>query len=519
MFVDILDNMNLKTVIQETDFKIILPLYTKKFASLIKRIAESKNSARVWIDGDCDTDGYLSARQIQIMFDAIGHTNYFITKHNYKRHVVNNVFFKNTLEEENPDYIIILDSSSNARMIMDMCADKHKELIIIDHHESDLVRSNLPENITVINAVIDSMDTGQVSPLNDLSCGAICSLLVEYVMQTQFHEDYYKLNGEHFICGYITLYSDNCTFSLYNIAYAKMVVNRHYPLPPYVECFYGKYSTLAKYFVSWTFVPRINALIREEEFDLVYDFIFYHDKFMSRFNVDTVKSIHQRSKDYVTELKDSSKVQDYGKFKVARLPNKARARNYTGLVAQRFVSEYNLPCIGIIDADNKYYGSVRAPYDINLLNTFQSACKAEGHPAAFGIEIYKHTYDNTLYMIQNLISDIQFGDSTNKDAIFISMDSFASNSEELHDDLYWMSIYNEFSGKGIPPAYVTLTLNNNHRIYRNDGYTKIRWGAIEIVCFKGYPDKGDKLVMCPRYSNSKMPDLIVETIILGGNYV
>jgi single-stranded DNA-specific DHH superfamily exonuclease len=519
MFVDILNNMNLTQVIQETNFKVILPIGAKKLANIFKHIAESDNSARVWIDGDCDTDGYLSARQIQLVFDAIGHTNYFITKHNYKRHVINEVYFNNVLKEENPDYIIILDSSSNSTDIMDICINKNKELIIIDHHDTYLTRSTLPNNITIINPRIDSNERNQVSPLNDLSCGALCSLLVEFIMQTQFSEDAYKLNGEHFICGYITLYSDSCPFSLYNIAYAKMVVNRRYPLPKYVECLYGKYSVLAKYFVSWTFVPRINAMIREEEFDMVYDFIFYYDKFIKKYSVDVIKNIHKKSKEYVTSLKEDSVLEDYETFKVAHLPNLTRARNYTGLVAQKFVEEYNLPCLGIMEANNIYYGSVRTPYDINLLDSFKFVCKADGHPSAFGIEIDKANYSNILYTIKNLIPPNKLECGINKDAIFLSIDKFASNDRELLNDLKLMGIYNEFSGNGLPPAYITLTLTSNHKIYRNDNYTNIVYGALRIICFNGYPDKGDKLVICPRYSNREIPELIVENIILGGKYV
>lgn len=519
MFLDILNNMNLSPVVQETGFKVILPKGYYKFDDLFKRIVASNNSLKIWIDGDCDPDGYLSARQIQITLEALGHTNYFITKHLYKRHVINSFYFNNVLKKEHPDIVIVLDSSSNSPDIIDICVENDIELLVIDHHDSNVNRALLPDNITIINPVMDSNEEKSVSPLNDLSCGAICSLLIETLMQLTFPQHYYKLNGEHYVCGYITLYSDSCPFSLYNIAYAKMVRDRRYPLPDYVECMTNKYTTFAKYFVTMTFVPKINAMIREEKFDMVYDYIFNFDKFISNYSVEDIIDIHNKSREYVTQLKNSCTFEDHKSFIVAKLKNEVRAGNYTGLVAQRFISDYGKPCLCIIEANNIYQGSVRAPYDIDLLSKFKYICKAGGHPPAFGIEIVKSEYDRVIYTIKSLISEIDFSNPISRDVIFFDVDRFASNDRELLNDLKLIGIYNEFSGKGVPPAYITLTLTHNHRIYRNENYTRINWGSIKITCFKGYPERGDKLIIYPRYSVSELPDLIVENIVMEGNYV
>lgn len=516
MFNEILDKMNLRDLLRETQFKPILPIGARKFSEIVKEIVNNPDQPRVWIDGDCDCDGYLSAREVQLMFDALGFTNYGITCHTYKRHNLNTIFYKNLLDKEKPDYVFVLDSSSNNIELMNISIQRGVKLIIIDHHVSTLNRKTLPDNITVINPMIDSYEMGKESPLNDMACGTIMSLLVEFVMRTQFPKNYYKLNNEHWVCGYITLYSDSCPFNFYNIAYAKMILNSNFSLPPYVDVFKTKYNTLSKKFVSWTFVPRINAMIREEEFELVHEFIFNFNSFIQTHDVQEVFDIHLRSKSFTDKLKEKSELISFPKYKIAFIPDKPRARNYTGLVAQRFVSEYNVPVLGLVRTDDTYQGSVRVPFDVNLLSPFKLVCYAEGHDSAFGIEFPVASYKEITYTLDSILRPIEISDSVSNDTLFLSLDKFSSSDKELLDDLKNISVYNEFCGRGIPSVFVTLTLNRNHSIYRSEKYTRIKWGSLSIISFKGYPAVGDKLIMKPEYSVSNTPDLIVETILIGG---
>lgn len=517
MFNDLLEKMNLSDLLKETQFKPILPIGARKFAEVIKEIVTSNSNPRVWIDGDCDCDGYLSAREMQLLFDCLGFTNYGITCHSYKRHNINTVFYKNLLLTEKPDYVFVLDSSSSNMDLIETSIEAGVKLVIVDHHISTIDRKSLPDSITIINPCIDTYEMGKDSPLNDMACGTVLSLLIEFVMRTMFPQDYYKLNNEHWICGYTTLYSDSCPFNFYNIAYAKMILNSNFHLPAYMEAFKTNYNTLSKKFVSWTFVPRINAMIREEEFALVHEFIFNCSSFLAKNeDISIILETHQRSKEFADSLKEESEVVSFPKYKIAFLPDKPRARNYTGLVAQRFVSEYNMPVIGLIRTDSTYQGSVRVPFDINLLTPFKMVCYAEGHDSAFGIEFDIANYKEITYTLDSILQPIEISDKLSNDTLFISLDKFASTDRELLDDLKNISVYNEFCGRGIPSVYVTLTLNRNHNIYRSDKYTSIKWGSIRITCFKGYPAHGDKLIMKPEYSLSAVPNLIVETIMIGG---
>ena len=80
------------------------------------------------------------------------------------------------------------------------------------------------------------------------------------------------MNGYHLVMGYITLYSDSCEMSLYNASIADAIRGTT-KIPPIVYLFMNKYTTLNRSFISWTMIPRINALFRLDKFNDIYIFI------------------------------------------------------------------------------------------------------------------------------------------------------------------------------------------------------------------------------------------------------
>ena len=113
-----LQERNLTQILYGTTYKTVVPIGGVKFAKQIKDIVENNKS--VYLDEDCDIDGYLSVLSLKSMFDAIGFTNYYIPVHVYKRHGVTVDILRPFINEHKFDYYIVTDSSINNTDVFNM---------------------------------------------------------------------------------------------------------------------------------------------------------------------------------------------------------------------------------------------------------------------------------------------------------------------------------------------------------------------------------------------------------------
>jgi single-stranded DNA-specific DHH superfamily exonuclease len=154
-----------------------------------------------------------------------------------------------------------------------------------------------------------------------------------------------------------------------------------------------------------------------------------------------------------------------------------------------------------------YEGSVRDLYNRNLLDIFKSCIQAEGHGPAFGVKIDKKDIEDNIYILDNLLSEIQ---DNNTGIILLDWSMYNSKDKELLEDIQLMAEYNEYSGQGLPCAYAKLPIKTNMTIKRYPNVTRIYWGNMhELVLFGRYISQGDTAIVSPSYPNR----LIIKNII------
>ncbi len=506
-FYEELNKRQLAQLMFGTPFKKVVPMGGKEFILIIKDIIDNNRS--VYLDEDCDIDGYLSVLTLKTMFDALGHTNYFIPTHVYKRHGVGLDAMKAMLRENKYDYYIITDSSTNATDVFDLfLMHPEAKCICIDHHVSSTDRARYRNtNVLLINPKLDSLEKGQETLLHDMSACGVVSLLVDVAVRKLYPDKYDNLKGAHWVYGYITLYSDSCKFSWYNIAYARRVVESHFPYPPLVDMFMNQYSTLNRTFVSWTLAPRLNALLRAEYFNIAHDVFYNPEKVKSEGTIEFIEKVYQDSKKFVANLAAGAQIVEKENLVVGYLTDTARARNYTGLVASDLSTKYSKPAMVLLHtSQQEYEGSVRDLYSRNLLDTFKTVIHAEGHPPAFGVKIMKDELEDVLYLLNSLLKQIS---SSNEGVILLDWSYYTHRDKALREDMQLMTEYNEYSGQGLPVAYASVPIRSNMVIKHGPKVTRIKWGSdIELLIFGRYISEGDTAIVEPSWPNK----LIVKNI-------
>lgn len=496
-FYEELEKRSLLPLIYNNPFRKVIPKGGKEFVMAIQDIVD--NHRGVYLDEDCDIDGYLSVLSLKSMFDALGHQYYDIPVHVYKRHGLGINVVSQMLNEHKYDYYIITDSSSNNEQLFNLFLSyPDVKCICIDHHKCTIDRDKYNgTNVLIINPKLDTLEKGSEVLTHNLSACAIISLLIECTVKMKYPDKYDNLRGAHWVYGYITLYSDSCPFSWYNVAFAKEVLESRYPYPPIVDLFMDNYSTLNKTFVAWKMNPRLNAVLRSEYFTLAYDIFYNTYAYQKDDLLRSIERIYQEGKSTVEILHSSAKIEKRDQLVIGYLPDKSRARNYTGLVASMLATTYNRPAMVLLrTSQNEYEGSVRDLYNRNLLDIFQTVMYAEGHQPAFGVRVDKDHLKDSVYVLDNLLKDVQVN---NNGVILMDWSVYTSTDQSLKDDLHLMAEYNEYAGQGLPVAYAVFPIRASMRINYGAKVTHINWGGLDIVSFGKYVSVGDTVVVEPTY--------------------
>lgn len=505
-FYDELEKRGLGYTLQGTPFQPIAPRNSQRFANMIVKIVEE--NLRVFIDADCDPDGHFSALAIKYMFDKIGYTNYVVGRHTHKRHTIRK---QEMAEVVNGgfDAIIIVDSSTNDMDLINYIVSCNKLCAVIDHHTPDYTFEQYPAGAIIINPLLECIESPVI--YNKLSAGALCALVCDWTLIAKFG---IKRNTELYLYGFITLYSDICDMSNgYNIAFVRAYQNVSVFNSDIIQFFWDeKYSHFDRNFVSFNLVPRINALMRTEEFDILhklfFDFESIEDKDALRAEIE---EIYQTCKKYVQTLVPRCKVEQHKHYAVVYMPEdvEPEARNFTGLVANQYATQYNQTAICLFPTSAvEFNGSVRDPYSRDMLGIFKSLCYAAGHGPAFGVEISRNALDSmklTLDMLDDVFSKKQ------QDVILLSWDN-RRDPADIDAEMRAMAVYNEFGGQGLPKALGIVTIQKNFKIYKKSGkYYTVYGGGHIYKCFVDVLDVGDILLVSPT-SNGPDYQLMVNAV-------
>ncbi|MEG2262851.1 MAG: hypothetical protein RSC43_00070 [Clostridia bacterium] len=490
-FYDELNKRNLGYVLNGTPFKPIAPKNAERFANLVVKIVE--DNLKVFIDADCDPDGFFAGLNIKRMFDLIGYKNYSVGKHTVKRHTIRKQLMANIINE-GYDVIIITDSSTNDMELIEYIVGCNKFCVVIDHHHSNYTFEDYPAGAIIINPQLESVVSTVI--YDKLSAGAICALVCDWVLTSKFG---LKRNIELYMYGYITLYSDICDMSNeYNIAYVRAFQNLTVFDSDIIRFFWDdKYSHFDRNFVSFNLVPRLNALMRTEEFEILHKLFFEFDSIEDQVELrQQVEDIYQTCKRYVKELVPRCKTEQHSNYTIVYMPDNVEpeARNFTGLVANEFANAFNQTCMCLFPTSKvEYGGSVRDPYSRDMLGVFKSLCYAEGHGPAFGIEIQKKSLDS-VKLVLGMLEDIFI--KKQEDIIFIPWDS-RRDTNDVESEMLAMAQYNEFGGQGLPKALGVITIQKQFKIFVKPKIITVYGGGHVYRCFVNALDVGDTMLVSP----------------------
>lgn len=501
------------------------------------------NNKRILIDEDCDPDGYLAGRAIKDTLDHIGYKNYYIEKHAAKRHKIDMAYL-NSIVERRFDMVIIVDSSTNDMEALQFMSDQGIKVLIADHHNTNYIFSDYPENVVIVNPQIDIKFKPVV--YNALSGCAVTVFLMEYFLSKYFNTDLQSL----YILAYITLYSDSCDMSQ---EYCRYVVTKCLNAteggPEIVKLLMNpRYDFLNRNFISWKLVPRINALLRANEFEFVHD-VLHNDEWVRQNStsiLEHIEEVYSKQRASVSEcVQFCIDAIDHTQmtFKTLALKNIVctlippeyanRYRNSTGMIANQIASELKRACICIVDTgESEYEGSVRDHANRNILDVFKKYTYAEGHGPAFGVRFDRRELHD---IITSLDVDLE-GVPVPEKSIFIDWqmcigaqyDEYGRSPEELavfnsvdaiNVDALKIGRYNEISGHSLPKIQCIITLSKAMSKYIKNGQRKsvVKLTAdSSLVAFGDQFQTGDVMLTTPMLKGKSVEFVVDE--FLGNVY-
>ena len=337
-----------------------------------------------------------------------------------------------------------------------------------------------------------------------LSAGALCSLLCAYTLKSEFN---IQAPTDIFLYGVVTLYSDIMDLSNeYNIAFISRYLNSQMIASPVIKLFWDeRYDHFDSSYISFKLIPRLNALFRTEDFALLQRVFFSTEDLDYESLAAQINEVYEFSREYTEHLVSSCSVlYEDPTLLVVCIPEqeKAYTRNFTGLVANKYASAVNKTVICFYDSSvQKYCGSVRDPFSRDIRTICSGCCYAEGHPAAFGIEISKNQLNLIIPIIAEAVSLLN---SDNQNLIIVNWDSDSNYKE----DMQLMAEYNEFGGQGLPAALGALTVKSNFRIYRDTKKTMIYGDGEKFICFAPAVDVGDVMLVKPTLCGSTYKNMV-----------
>lgn len=455
------------------------------------------NNKRVLVYGDYDPDGMYCALQWKEFFHLVRHKNYEIFKYRNRTHALD-IKAKQKAVFERFDYIIINDAASSDMEAIETLVSFGVKVILIDHHQTKYSYKDYPQGSIVINSVLENKENKD-SNLT-VSAGALVFMLLYKVLEDYripcYHLSAYAL---------ASLYADSIDMSNeYNRGIYFMAMDlTEQTLPPEISCFLNNYMKFCRRFIEFHMIPKINSAFRGERFELLNK-CFLTERRVSRTElielVAHLTNLHKASADMVSTASDIVYHEVLENFVVANLNSvnmhidirENKLNNYTGLIANKLGERYKKSVVVYCGINGNVKGSFRDLYGRNYLNIFQQFTNAEGHNAAFGINMKMMDIHDFLNHLKIVDSKFNVQANTNE-PIVISGYNAPPDIYTLQD----MALYNEFAGSKTPLALIEIVrrADMHERPSGYGGYI-YSWGDRTVHCRKRTP-VGTKLMIRP----------------------
>jgi single-stranded DNA-specific DHH superfamily exonuclease len=501
-FYQMLKERNLLDTITSPDF--IAPEFSKSGvveAWLTDVIVTNKKAL---ILRDPDPDGALSGMIMELTFKHLGYTNFESFKYASRSHKIDisSLFYA---VSNKFDAILIFDAGSQEPHVVSRMRAMGLEVLIIDHHQSSYNYEDF--DCTMLNTAIEN----RFQPLKTyLSAAAVVYVVCERLIRS-FSKNEPQSLAPLALC---SLYADSMDMAdrLNRSIYRKASMIPTTNLPHLVQHFMEDYQGFTKRFITFLLNPKMNALFRGEEFDLLNSLLEWHPMSTTPID-DVVKSIVETHKFYSQETDkaaDIIKHEVLDTFVVANLSSVAKhvkihkdlLPNYTGIVANKLAQKYGKVAVVMSDTGHDLKGSLRDILGRNFLEVFKRFCNANGHNAAFGINLKYNEFQDFLSYLRLVDSQGSKHSLSNEPIVVMG------NTDKVNPDLLeHMAIYNEFSGGSAPVALIQKVLFDTKSHTKNFFYHEYKWGSFTIKS-KNLIVPGSRLLLQPTRSFSKFKGYI-----------
>lgn len=463
-----------------------------------------KAGNKIAIFPDSDVDGILSALEMKSLIELMGCKNVYIVSMEHKSHGLNNKFIDQVINSD-AKLLITVDSTTNNSGSINKLSVFGIDHIIIDHHEITEDIDSYPSNVVVVNSR-DSRNEG----FNNVSAGMLCYIIAHNLLNKVKIGNSVKESflNKMFIFGYITLYTD-CMDLLdkYNLSVIKNIYDKVNLIPKVISQFMGEYDSLCRNFIEFKFGPRINALIRNEKFNILYELMFCRLNDERRaLLLELTENCYQNSKELVGILSTKIPVIIEGHYVFGNLDlisvegvNESIIKNYTGLIANNLANTYKKLAI-VVSSDGfaEYKGSVRDLYSRKSLKLFERFCDCGGHMSAFGFRLLKRDIRNFNNQL-NGYRDVMLN-AVKTSQIVLDGDRF---DDRLPYFLHGIAEYNEISGNTMPKAVIRKRIGHSMKVRRYEKYSSVMWDDVKIVCFQNVYI-GDTLEVLPTIGKNEV---------------
>lgn len=405
-------NSFLNPTIKNTESELLFDNIEKARDVFIKHI---KNKSIIDLLVDCDVDGFTSASNLYQYTKQINpniEIRCFI--HKGKAHGLSE--FVDVMCEDDSKLVIIPDASSGDSKECEKLIKSGKDVIILDHHSIDA--SNNPAivvNNQLSNKVTDKAMTG-------VGITYKFTKLLDKYYGVNYADDYLDLVALGMVGDRADVVNLQTRYLiLKGLEQIRNKVNKNKLISVLVDAqMYSMNNKITINGIGFYVCPLMNSMIRLGEYEdkcYMFEALCNSDKMLDRkvrgkgvvnmtiqeYVLKACQSSNRKQKK-ITEDSAAALSEEIKQFNLNKLPilvcnaKDNVDSNSTGLIANRLADQYQRPCLLMRRKGDVCRGSGRGSDKCEILN-FNQWCKdtglfnkVEGHPNAFGCEIY---FENT----------------------------------------------------------------------------------------------------------------------------
>lgn len=473
-FYEILEKCGYTQLLQKVEYR------SPKFVNLEKVILEIQTiintNAKVLIIGDYDVDGLMCIRVLQAGLHLLGVRNLDVFRYRKRMHSLDSLAVQRCIQG-NYEYCIIADCGSNNVGLLHRLLDYGIKVILLDHHEVNLTYADYADysaDIAIINTTLEPVKYS-------LSAGALCYCVIHEVCERMCVDE-----GGLSVYALISLYADCMCMSdeLNRAIYFKAVAVERAKIPSDVTMLMNKYQVISSRFINYWYSPRINAMFRAENLELINN-LFIDNVSAAELSecLNTMERLYGSLRLMIDRISDMIEVIEMDTFVIADVRSVDtvvdtqgnKLWNYTGLIANKLTDRHSKAAFVYCYNGDYVKGSVRDVYGRDLLSAFSQLCRAEGHPPAFGTQIQVLDMDSFLQDLERLDKNLQMKRPNNKPLVL--QYNYSTLDKQLVEDV---ALINEFASPGVPVVLMRKQKIGQMPEYKTAYDYRYNWDGMRI---------------------------------------